>query len=159
MESDADHPDLEPQPIPKKAQCPECGGAVAEDKVEQNLRAMGYLHSDMRLTCSECDHQWTAGVPIGAFDRPEMADEMQCDSCGSLMLVHWIDSGHSFHVAGDLVLGLKCPDPDCRAFKTTGRDADEDGRVLTGYAQTAGQTEGAEPFGYPADDPDADADE
>lgn len=141
--------DLEEQPVPKESRCPECGGEPREDDVLHRLSALGYLHDDIGLVCRECKTEWTCGVPIGEFDRDDLADDLWCDSCeDTVMLVHRVEINPPL-TAGNIGLHLKCPNPECRYFEIVGRESDDDGRALVGYDLLAGQTEGAEPYGYP----------
>lgn len=135
--------DLEPQPAPDDARCPKCGGEPSD--VSHRLFAIGYLHDDQTMVCVECGHQWTCGVPIGEFDRPEMAEELECGACDRYKLVHRVEPHDVYD--GAYLLHLKCP--DCKDFHTVRREPDEKGCILVGYPQITGQTEGAEPRGYP----------
>lgn len=148
--------DLQEQPIPEQSRCPDCGGPPRQDDVLHRLSALGYTHDDIGLVCVDCAQRWTCGVPIGEFDRPELAGDLRCDSCEvSTMLVHRVEKGPN-GVPGDIGLHLKCPNPDCRYFTIVGRESDADGRALVGYAELTGATEDAEPYGYPAEVSDAD---
>ena len=143
---------LTEQPVPEKAGCPKCGGDPAED-VQHRLSALGYAHDDIGMVCSDCGHQWTAGVPIGEFDRPEMAADLWCDSCDEQwMLVHRVEFNPSgVDGAPPAALHLKCPDPDCHNWDRVGRETDGEQIALVGYPQTTGRTKGADPYGYPGE--------
>lgn len=145
-------PDLEEQPVPERSRCPDCGGEPREDDVLHRLSSLGYMHDDIGLVCSECGNQWTCGVPIGDFERAEIAGEMRCDSCeNSTMLVHRVDT-RGLNAPGDIDLHLKCPAPDCNYFTIVGRDTDDDGRALVGYDLITGSVDGAEPYGWIKED-------
>jgi DNA-directed RNA polymerase subunit RPC12/RpoP len=140
--------DLEEQPVRDDSTCPKCGGESLPDLVVHNLSAIGYKHDDQRHVCAECGHEWYHGVPIGEFDRPEMADDLRCSDCGDeWMLVHRV-APKSAHV----VLHLKCP--ECFNFDRVERALDDaNGNVaLVGYPQITGSTEGCDPYGYQDDD-------
>lgn len=139
--------ELTEQPIRQDTRCPSCGGEP-EATVEHRLYALGYLHDDQGYTCSECGNGWTCGVPIGDFDRNEMAVDLQCESCGEMMLPHWIRTGRN-SPRNQIRLDLKCSNTECHYLAKITRDVDDDGDVLVGYQETAGQTEGADPYGYP----------
>ncbi|MFD1515661.1 hypothetical protein [Halomarina rubra] len=139
--------DLADQPVPSDTRCPECGGEPAHDTVKHRLQALGYLHDDLRLTCSDCGERWTCGVPIGEFDKPELAADFECP-CGETRLVHWIDATGR-NARGDIALGVKCPNEDCRHFEWIGRETDANNVAMTGYEHLGGQTAGADAYGYP----------
>lgn len=136
------------QPIPEKTRCPECGGEPLPDRVTHNLSAIGYTHDDQQHVCGDCGHEWTNGVPIGEFDRPEMADDLFCSSCGDeWMLVHRVAPK-----SANVVLHLKCP--NCYHFDRIRRSKDtKNGDVaLVGYPQISGETAGCDPYGYDNED-------
>lgn len=139
--------EIEEQPERNDSMCPECG-EPSVDKVEHRLSALGYLHDDQVNECPN-GHSWANGVPVGEFDRPEMAEELLCDSCGEgHMLVHRVRTGVT-SIPTDITLDLKCPNPNCHYFKQIGRDLDEANNcALVGYPQITGKTEGADPYGY-----------
>lgn len=147
---------LEERPAPSETRCPECGAPPTEESTrDKNLSDLGYLHQDVRLRCSgdDCDERWVAGMPIGEFDRDDLADDLRCDACDSdrPMLVHRVRmrgvGGH------DIGLDLKCPNPECYRFEQVGRDLDDESVALVGYPSITGQTEGADPYGWePSDD-------
>lgn len=144
--------DLEEQPDRPDSKCPECGGDPIPDSVTHHLENLGYAHDDIGNQCEECGHLWKCGVPIGDFDMPEMAADLRCDSCDKAdMLVHRVVIGPS-SIQGDVVLHLKCPNPDCHYFDRIGRDTDKDGRALVGYPQITGATKDARPYGYVRED-------
>lgn len=145
MSDAAVEPDLDEQPLPP-TKCPECGGEPS-DEIIHRLSAMGYSHDDQHVVCVDCGHRWTCGVPIGEFDRPEMAADLEC-SCGHWRLVHRAQITD----AGNVALHLKCP--ECYHFEIVSRETDADGIALVGYPQISGQTEGCDPYGYPDPDPD-----
>ena len=139
---DTPQPELEEQPLSDDSKCPECGGDPKQT-VEQQLSALGYLHSDQKHVCRECGHRWFRGVPIGEFDRPEMAAELWCDSCDdSHMLVHRVVAANK----RTYTLHLKCP--ECYNFDMCEREPDDEGRALVGHPQITGNTDGADPYGY-----------
>lgn len=143
--------ELEERPAPAETRCPECGAPPTEEsKRDRHLSNLGYLHQDVRLRCSadDCDGLWVAGMPIGEFDRPDLAEDLRCDACESdlPMLVHRVRmrgvGGH------DIGIDLKCPNPECYRFEQVGRDLDKEGVALVGYPEITGQTEGADPYGW-----------
>lgn len=147
--------DLDEQPIPSDAACPKCGGEPMSEEVLHRLSNLGYLHDDIGLKCSErdCGHEWTAGVPIGEFDRDDMAADLWCDSCDKeWMLVHRVEFAPS-GLPGNppTALHLKCPNPDCYNWDRVGREADDEHIALVGYPQITGATKDADPYGYRAD--------
>lgn len=145
--------DLAEQPVPEETRCPDCGGEPLDEEVLHRLSTLGYAHDDLGLVCEDCGNRWTCGVPIGEFDRPAMAGELRCDSCEAhTMLIHRVERNPR-GVPGDIGLHLKCPNPECRYFTIVGRESDGDGIALTGYAELAGQTEGADPYGWTDDSP------
>lgn len=149
IDSDTDpEQDLDEQPL-QPTRCPDCGGEPAPE-VTHRLSATGYLHDDQTRICEDCGHQWDCGVPIGEFDRPELAESLQC-GCGGWRLVHRA----AITGGGNITLHLKCP--KCYSFVTEKRNVDSSGVALVGYPQTSGQTEGCTPYGW-EDDADADAD-
>ena len=141
--------ELEEQPAPAESRCPDCGAPPTEaSRREKTLSDLGYLHQDVRFTCSnmECGREWSCGQPIGEFDRPVLAADLECDSCGDRMLVHRV---RMRGVAGaDITLDLKCQNPRCHYFAQAGRDLDENGVALVGHPAITGQTEGADPYGW-----------
>lgn len=138
-----DHSDLAPQPVPEAARCPACGGDPAPD-VAHRLSAVGYTHDDQQIHCADCGHQWICGVPIGEFDRPELADALVCP-CGTWRLVHRVELTDDETVT----LHLKCP--ECYSFVKEDRQFGEQHVAPVGYPQTTGRTEGCPPYGQPAD--------
>lgn len=143
--------EIEEQPERSESMCPECGEPPLPDAAMHRLSDLGYLHDDIGYRC-ENGHQWQCGVPVGEFDRPEMAEDLRCDSCGDAdMLVHRVVIGTT-SIPGDITLHLKCPNPDCHYFDRIGRDTDKDGRALVGYSQITGATKDARPYGYVRDD-------
>lgn len=147
-----DEDDLSPAEVPQ-SWCPECGEEATEESVrEHDLSAMGYLHDDVKLECSN-GHRWTLGVPIG--DPPE-AEDMVCDSCGETMAVHRVIVKRANLQAlidrnGPARVGLHLKCPACNYFTTTQRRSDARGTVLIGNPETTGQVDGAETEGYPDD--------
>lgn len=64
----------------RKTNCPQCGGEpTGESEVKHNLSNMGYLHDDQTFVCSNCDRDYTHGVPVGEPDVP--AEDLWCDVC------------------------------------------------------------------------------
>lgn len=136
------------QPIPVDSKCPECGGEPLPDRVVHNLSAIGYTHDDQKHVCEDCGSEWTNGVPIGEFDRPEMAADLRCDSCeDAWMLVHRVAPK-----SANVVLHLKCP--KCFHFERVRRtkDAKNGDVALVGYPQISGETSGCDPYGYENED-------
>lgn len=137
--------DLDEQPL-QPTRCPECGGDPSPD-VAHHLSALGYLHDDQTRICEDCGHRWYCGVPIGEFDRPDLAEKLQCE-CGGWRLVHRVTTGDTTdprHIS----LHLKCP--QCYSFATDTREVDSDGIALVGYPQISGQTDGCDPYGWEDD--------
>lgn len=133
--------ELTEQPLPADSRCPNCGATPTDGSIrEHRLSTLGYAHDDIMLECSSCQNRWTHGVPVGEFDRPEMADDLRCGSCGNWMLVHRVWTG-------GVRIELKCP--NCANFDRINRQSDANGCVLLGYPQITGRTDGCEPFGYP----------
>jgi len=141
--------DLPTQPRPTDSHCPDCGEEPTDESItKRNLSELGYTHEDVHLECRACATEWTCGIPIGEFDRPELAAELRCDSCDSEWgLVHRVAPHGSW-----VRLHLKCPGQDCVNFWRVKRTTGPEGRALVGYPQITGQTEGCEPYGYPADE-------
>ncbi len=131
---------VEQQPS-ERSKCPECGGDPCE--IGHTLSDLGYLHDDQRMMCEDCGNQWTCGVPIGETSLDERAEELFCDSCDdAFMLVHRaVRTRH-----GNITFHLKCP--NCYYFEQLTRVPDEKGRVLLGYPQITGETEGCPVYGY-----------
>lgn len=142
---------LKEQPLPEDSHCPECGAEpTTESIIEHRLSDHGYLHDDVKLKCrgDECGTEWAHGVPIGDFDRPEMADDLFCSSCSDAwMFVHRVAPK-----SANVVLHLKCP--NCYNFDKVRRSKDtRNGNVvLVGYPQITGETSGCDPFGYHHED-------
>ena len=128
------------------ARCPACGGEPMPDATTHRLSALGYAHDDQGFVCADCGHEWTSGVPIGEFDRPDLAADLECDSCGDRMLVHRVRMRGS--AGSDITLDLKCQNSQCHYFEQVGRDLDENGVALVGHPEITGQTEGADPYGW-----------
>lgn len=141
---------LAEQPVPSTAACPSCGGEPEYDPMHV-LSASGYIHDDIHLTCEDCAHEWTAGVPIGETEG-ELAAELFCGSCAErYMLPHRIEPVQNGRGLYDL--HLKCP--SCYYFTTVRRESDEQGVMLYGYPQITGDIGAAEQaYGYPEDHPD-----
>lgn len=136
------------QPIPDTTRCPECGGEPLSDLVTHNLSALGYAHDDQQHVCEDCGHEWTNGVPVGEFDRPDMADDLYCSSCDDeWMFVHRVAPK-----SANVVLHLKCP--NCYHFDRVRRSKDtkNGGVALVGYPQITGETAGCDPYGYELED-------
>lgn len=141
-------PELVEQPERTDSMCPECGNPPVE-RVYNNLSSMGYLHNDQKQMC-ENGHTWKNGIPIGDFDRPDLAEDLWCGSCDdSWVLIHRIRLGVTSFPDADIVLDTKCPNDDCNTFDQVPRNVDETHSVaLVGYPQITGKTEGCEPYGY-----------
>lgn len=107
--------------------CPECGSDPTEESLtEQHLSDLGYLHDDRFLVCSECDNQWTVGLPRGTVD----SDRWVCDACGGDFIPHF---GYIHCDDGVMKIRPKCKsckwvpdDPIC--VEITG-GGNHDGRV------------------------------
>lgn len=95
--------DLETAPE-RKSNCPACGAEATDTSiVEHRLSNMGYFHDDQHFECSECDHSYTHGVPVGEPDVD--ADDLWCDVCDlGFMNVHRTQ----FKGDGIVRLHLKC---------------------------------------------------
>jgi transcription elongation factor Elf1 len=147
-------PDLSQQERPRDSTCPNCGAEPTDESIrKRHLSKLGYRHEDIYLECTECDEEWIVGVPIGEFDREEDAADLWCDSCDETwMLVHRVRP-----MATTIELHLKCP--HCLTFGTAARDLGERRIGLVGYPQITGETEGCDPYGYPAPDADANTDD
>lgn len=131
---------MDEQPAPE-TRCPECGAAPAPDP-EHRLAALGYLHDDVVFECSaaDCDTEWTHGVPVGDYDGP-LADDVACAVCESSGLVHRVEPADK-----SARLHFKCP--ECYHFWTVDRETGPGGKILVGYPQLTGSTDGAKPEGY-----------
>lgn len=135
---------MEKQPEPSASNCPYCGSEPEYDP-QHVLAASGYTHDDIHFTCSECEREWTCGVPIGGQDN-ELADDLFCRSCEERYgLVHRVqpisDNAVQIH--------LKCPNGDCYNFWQIKRQS-ESGIILMGYPEITGDMEKAETkFGHP----------
>lgn len=133
--------DLEAQPLPPDADCPDCGGDPEPDP-RHNLSALGYLHDDIPFECSDCGRNWTHGVPVGEYDGP-LADDLHCDSCESEYgLVHRVVPNDD-----EVVLHMKCP--ECYYFWHVERTPGDTGTALVGYPQITGEIDDeTDPYGY-----------
>lgn len=141
--------DLEEQPVPEDAQCPECG-ADPLDSPPHKLSALGYTHDDILLTCSdeECLNQWILGVPIGESDY---GDDLRC-SCGTIAYPHKIDLRSMVEQIedaddpewGDVALDVYCKCPNCSHYFGVERTPDSKGIALVGNPTLTGSTEDAE---------------
>lgn len=139
--------EIEEQPERSESMCPECG--EPPDEVQSRLSNLGYLHDDQTNECKN-GHKWTNGIPIGKFDRPDLAEDLWCDSCNdSWVLIHRVRIGPTSFPDADIVLDTKCPNDDCNTFDQIPREVDEKHSVaLVGYPQITGKTEGCDPYGY-----------
>lgn len=142
---------MDEAPAPSASNCPYCGGRPRHDP-NHVLSANGYIHDDIRFTCSDCNRSWTCGVPIGEYDG-ELAEELFCESCEKRYgLPHRIEPRPDH---GDVVLHMKCPNQECFFFWRLKRPVGEGGVVLYGYPQITGSIEDAtSPYGYDEDHPD-----
>jgi rubredoxin len=167
-------PSLSEQRIPSNTTCPYCGAEPTGDsKVKHQLSAVGYLHDDIHLECSECDEKWACGVPIGQVDDGYNED-LYCDSCTDrYMQIHRLqvdfkgmaerlrqieeESGVASinHMERDelaekinplLTIHLKCP--NCYYFKKISRTFDDRGVALMGFPEITGSREGASEYGW-----------
>jgi len=131
-----EHEELEEQTVPEESHCPECGASPTEDSVVQHrLAAVGYLHDDVKLQCSECEASWLLGIPIGEGGY----DDLWCPSCDdSYAFVHRVE-----HLADrdteKYRLHLKCP--NCFTFRKVTREPDENGLALVGYPCLTGKSD------------------
>lgn len=125
--------------------CPGCGGQPKHDP-EHVLSAVGYLHDDIVYTCSDCGFEWSHGVPIGDYDDEDRIEDLTCDQCGRLGLVHRfepMDGRESCRIH------MKCDDETCHYFWKFERKPDGEGVILLGYPQITGDTDNArESYGY-----------
>lgn len=130
-------------PVPTESRCPYCGGEP-HDSPEHRLSALGYLHDDVKMTCTDCSKQWFCGVPIGDPDE-ELWRDLWCPSCDSCFMqtknVEVPDNGV-------VKLHMKCPNEECYYFTKISRTLDKNGRALIGYPSVTGNTRDAEPFGW-----------
>lgn len=133
---------MEEKPIPSESRCPNCRSKPTNESVtEHRLSTLGYKHDDVFLMCSDCQTQWTHGVPIGEGGE----NDLQCDSClHEYMRVHRVRVNERDLESIDL--HLKCP--KCVFFKIVPRDLDEYGVSLVGYPDITGEQSDAEPYGY-----------
>jgi len=141
---------MQEQEPPRKSKCPLCDGEPTDESLtDHSLSALGYLHDDAELVCSECGNHWTVGRPIGEF---EGGQDLWCSSCDDAwMRVHRIREVEN-NPDGKLRLHLKCP--NCYQFKSVARTPDEEGIALVGYPDITGSIdESAENYGYPPGDP------
>lgn len=136
-----------------EAHCPKCGErATDESLTEVRLSELGYYHGDAHYECQECDNEWVHGVPVGRSEK--FSDDLYCQSCEEeWYLIHrvvphvQVDFEEEDWTFNQIQLHVKCP--NCYHFDRISREADEENRrVLVGYPQITGQTEGAEPYGY-----------
>ena len=138
-------PDLEHQSVAiEDVRCPDCGAEVSDDSITRHrLSNVGYLHDDVEVTCSVCEHSWPHGEPVGG-DIDDPADsELYCSACrGSLMRVHRVT------LCGPDTVGLHLKCPACHFFDTTERELDPDNVALVGYPDITGSTDGADPYGW-----------
>lgn len=145
--------DIVVQERPRETRCPECGAKPdAQDLARHILSDVGYAHDDQVFECpdEDCDTEWSCGVPVGEF---EYGDDLWCPSCeGAWVFVHRtvpraiVENGQA--VVTGATLHVKCD--NCNNFSgTIHREADERGRILTGYPPITGMIEGCEPHGYP----------
>lgn len=143
--------ELAEQPIPDvDVFCPRCGGEPQQTpdelRVQHRLSAMGYKHDDQTFTCSECEHDWTHGVPVGEYDLQD-ADDLRCHSCRHdpevdetpWYFVHRVKLQRAPSAAnrGQFTLHLKCP--RCYLFASTTRETDRKGVALVGYPPITGE--------------------
>lgn len=143
--------DVDFQPTPKADSCPYCGGDPTEESEAQHrLSALGYIHDDVHIECSDCGRKWVHGVPIGEFEG-ERAEELWCKVCReSYRRVHRVNVGGTNDDGSvNIVLHLKCP--NCYHFERKSRTTDTDGMHLVGYPDITGSTEMAKPIGYEDD--------
>lgn len=128
-----EHEDLEEQSVPEESNCPDCGASPTDESVvNHRLAAVGYLHDDVKLECSECDGDWLLGIPIGEGGH----DDLWCPSCDdSYSFVHRVE--HLTNTGTERYrLHLKCP--NCFTFRKVFREPDENGLALVGYPVLTG---------------------
>lgn len=88
---------------PENPECPYCGAGATDESIRnKRLESIGYLHTDVRYDCSECDGSWVHGVPRGDHD----SDKWVCDSCGGDYMPHFL-----FVDPGDKVIETR---PKCQ---------------------------------------------
>lgn len=128
-----------------KVTCPHCGSPPTEESIEtaerdEQLRALGYVHSDYTVKCSN-GHQWTHGVPRG---EPEIAGVWECDACGDYYIPR--DVFHS--PDGRIHFVVKCKNcsykPDAPLHFRIPDDMGEEWGILLGHPLVCGNTEDAE---------------
>ena len=154
-ESDTEEPPAPRDVSGTQVQCPECGGEPNMQpeealEVQERLQSNGYLHNDINLKCTECNHSWPHGIPRGRF---EGFPDLECGACGyETMLVHRVNlnevpSGDS---PGEVTLHLKCP--ACYQFDRVLRAMDAQGVTLVGYPDLTGEIdEDTNPYGWVPD--------
>lgn len=141
--------------MPTESRCPECGGEPDDESSRRyQLSSMGYLHQDVRFVCSECEFEWSCGVPVDKSedeqDFPGRNGSLWCDSCDQAwMLVHRV-MPHS--IGAGVRLDLKCPREECNYFTRARRETGPNGYALIGYPAITGKIDGSTPFGYPKED-------
>lgn len=138
---------MENQPEPSDVTCPYCG-AEPEPNPKHNLQAIGYLHDDILMECSECGEDWVHGVPIGEQEDSHLAEKLFCGACEERYgLVHRVSADlDKDEVEVDVLrLHLKCP--ECKYFWTWERDDVRDNihnTILVGYPSITGDMRSAE---------------
>lgn len=141
--------------LPTESKCPACGSDPDEESTRlSHLSDMGYLHQDVRFSCSECEATWSCGVPVDGSDEepdfPGRGGSLWCDSCNdSWMLIHRVRPNSD---GGQVLLDLKCPREECNYFTRARRVTGSEGFALVGYPQITGKIDGSTPFGYPAEE-------
>lgn len=121
--------------------CPYCDADVSdESKQHEQLRALGYLHSDYDVTCEQ-GHSWTHGVPKG---EPETTEAWTCDACGGQLIPRDV-----FHSDDERIhFVVKCEDcyykPDDPLHFRIPDDMGEEWGILLGHPAVCGNTEDAE---------------
>lgn len=140
--------------LPTESNCPECGGSPDDESLRlSKLSDMGYVHQDVHYTCEECSCQWACGVPIdGPEEEPDIPGKkgsLWCESCDET----WMLPHRTKYLDSETVrLDMKCPRPECNFFRRVIRKTGPQGYALIGYPQIVGKIDGAQPFGYPAEE-------
>jgi len=67
--------------------CPECGSEPTDESIiYEQLSDIGYLHTDTKIGCSECENTYIQGKPEGQTE----SDTWVCDSCGGDLMPHFL---------------------------------------------------------------------
>ena len=132
--------ELVEQPTPDASRCPDCGGEPLPEETTSQLSALGYCHNDKRNVCAACGHEWSNGIPIGAFDGGEdlRCPHPDCDEWGRVINV----DADSVSVEA-MRFDHKCP--ECYYFEQSSEisiacDSCERGEMWTHRVRTASTT-------------------